>query len=109
MPILFVESQYPAHKQDEVVETWLGAIQKYPPSEELFTTLIDTAVKPKKGIGIRVTSAYLIEPGKYEEASAYFSKFMASFFPVEGYTYEFNRWATIEEAMGIVDTPMPER
>jgi len=109
MPILFVESQYPAHKQNEVLETWIEANQKYPKPEGLFTTLVDTAVKPEKGIGLKITSAYLIEPGKYEEAFAYFRKFMTSFFSIEGYTYEFNFWATIEEAMSAIDTPMPER
>lgn len=109
MPILVVESQYPPHKQNEVLETWLGAIEKYPQPEGLFTTMVDTAISTEKGKGYKVLSAYLIEPGKYEEASAYFRKFMTSFFPVEGYTYEFNMWATIQEAMEAIETPMPKR
>lgn len=109
MPILFIESQYPAHKNKEVLEVWLGAIEKYPRPEGLFKALVDTAISSEKGKGLKVCSAYLIEPGKYEEASAYFSKFMTSFFVVEGYTHEFNMWSTIEEAMESIDVPMPER
>ncbi|MBT3177641.1 MAG: hypothetical protein HOG03_02275 [Desulfobacula sp.] len=108
MPIIFVESHYPMHKQNEVLETWLGAIQKYPKPEELFTTLIDTAISSDKK-GLKVLSAYLINPGKYEEASAYFRKFMTAFFDIEGYVYEFNNWATIEEAMEAIEAPMPDR
>lgn len=33
MSILFVEGQYPAHKNKEVLEAWFGAIQKYPRPE----------------------------------------------------------------------------
>ena len=108
MPILCVESQYPPHKNKEVLEVWLGAIQKYPQPEGLFTTLIETAIGVDKK-GLKVLSAYLIKPGKYEETSTYFRKFMTSFFVVEGYTYEFKSWSTIEEAMESIDAPMPDR
>jgi len=72
--------------------------QKYPQPEGLFTTLVDTAVSNDKN-GLKVLSAHLINPGKYEEASAYFRKFMTEFFDIESYTYEFSTWSTIEEAM----------
>ena len=109
MSIIFIESQYPANKLNEVLETWMGALQKYPQPEGLFTTLVDHAVSIEKGVGIKGCAAYLIEPGKYEEASSYFTKFMTSFFPIEGYTFEFNTWLTLEAAMAAIDTPMPER
>lgn len=108
MPILFIESTYPLHKNKEVLSAWLGAIEKYPRPEGLFTSLVETAVRSDKK-GLKVLSAYLINPGKYEEASAYFVKFMASFFDIEGYCYEFNNWATTEEAMESIDEKMPER
>ena len=108
MSILCIESQYPPHKNKEVLATWLGAIQKYPRPEELFTTLIDTAISADKN-GLKILSAYLINPGKYEEASTYFRNFMTSFFEVEGFTYEFNNWSTIEEAMESIEAPMPDR
>jgi hypothetical protein len=108
MPILCIESQYPPHKNKEVLETWLGAIQKYPQPEGLFTTLIDTAVSVDKK-GLKVLSAYLINPGKYGEAATYFRNFMTSFFEVEGYTYEFSNWSTIEEAIESIEVPMSNR
>lgn len=108
MPILFIESHYPPHKNDEVLETWLGANQKYPQPEGLFTTLVDTAVGSDLN-GVKVLSAHLITPGKYEEASLFFRKFMTSFFKVKGFTYEFKNWSTIEEAMESIDAPMPDR
>ena len=40
--------------------------------------------------------AYQTNPGKYEEAAAYFSKFMTEFFDIEGYYYDFRTWMTIE-------------
>ena len=98
MPIIFIESQYPLHKNKEVLATWLKAIEKYPQPEGLFTTLVNTAINSDKK-GLRVLSAFLINPGKYEEAAAYFRKFMTSFFDIEGYSYEISNWATIEEAM----------
>ena len=75
MPIFCIESQYPTHKNKEVLEAWLGAVQKYPRPEGLFTALIDTAVSVDKN-GLKVLSAYSINPGKYEESSTYFNKFM---------------------------------
>ena len=108
MPILFVESQYPPHKNNEVLETWLKALEKHPQPEGLFTTLVDTAIGTDKN-GLKVFSAYLVNPGKYEETAAYFRKFMTSFFKIEGYTYAFNNWSTIEEAMEAIEAPMPEK
>ena len=88
MPIIFIENQYPLHKNKEVLAAWLGAIEKYPQPEGLFTTLVDTSVSSGKN-GLKVLSAHLINPGKYEEASAYFFKFMTEFFDIEEYAYEF--------------------
>lgn len=70
--------------------------------------MIDTAIGVDKK-GLKVRSAYLINPGKYEEAAAYFRKFMTPFFKVEGYTYEFSNWSTIEEAMESIEVPMPKK
>jgi hypothetical protein len=108
MPILFIKSQYPTHKNKEVLAAWLGAIEKYPQPEDLFTTLVDTAIRSDKK-GLNTLSAYLINPGKYEETAAYFTKFMTSFFDIEGHCYEFNNWSTIEEAMGAIEVQPPER
>ncbi|MCK5100934.1 MAG: hypothetical protein KAR45_22685 [Desulfobacteraceae bacterium] len=108
MPIVVLESQYPLNKNKEVLAAWLGAIEKYPRPEDIFTTLVDTAVSSDKN-GLKVLSAYLINPGKYEEASAYLRKFMTAFFGIEGYVYEFTNWSTIEEAMQSIDENMPER
>jgi len=108
MPIIFIESQYPVHKNKEVLAAWLRAIEKYPRPEGMFTTLVDTAVNSDKN-GLKVLSAHLINPGKYEEASAYFLKFMTEFFDIEGFSYEFDNWLTIEEAMESIEEKMPER
>ncbi len=108
MPIIFIENQYPVHKNKEVLAAWLKAIEKYPQPEGLFTTLVDTAVNSDKN-GLKVLSAYLINPGKYEEASTYFLKFMTEFFDIEGFSYEFSNWSTIEEAMESIEEKIPER
>ena len=72
MPIIVIDNQYPHHKNKEVVETWLKAIEKHPQPEGLFTPLVETMVKSRKS-GLNVFSAYQINPGKYEEARAYFA------------------------------------
>jgi hypothetical protein len=108
MPILFHEVQYPTSKNNEVLAVWLRAIEKFPRPEGLFTTLVDTAVSGGKN-GIKVLSAHLITPGKYDEASAYFIKFNSEFFNVEGFSYEFKTWSTIEEAMAAIGQQTPER
>lgn len=86
----------------------IRALEKYPQPKELFTTLINTAVRSDKN-GINVLSAYSINPGKYDEAVAHFIKFRTEFFDIEGYTYEFLNWATIEEAMASVGQKAPLR
>jgi hypothetical protein len=108
MPILMIENQYPASKNKEVLAAWLSALEKYQRPEGLFTPLIETAVSSNFN-GLRVLSAYLISPGKYEEASTYFRKFMTTFFDIEGYSYKFNTWSTIEEAMESIDEKVPEQ
>ena len=108
MSIMFIENQYPVHKNKEVLAAWFGAIEKYPQPEGLFTTLVDTAVSSDKN-GLKVLSAHLINPGKYEEASAYWRKFLTEFFDIEGYSYEFSNWSTIEEAMESIGQQAPER
>ena len=108
MPIIFVESHYPLNKNNEVLTAWLGANEKYPTPEDFLTTLIDTAVSSDKE-GLKVLSAHLTKPGKYEEASAYLRKFMTEFYDIEGFVYEFKNWSTIEEAMQTIGADMPER
>ena len=108
MPIIFIENQYPLHKNKEVLTAWLRALEKYPQPDGLFTTLVDTAVSSDKN-GLKVLSAHLINPGKYDEASAYLRKFMTEFFDIEGYSYEFSNWSTIEEAMESIGQQAPER
>jgi hypothetical protein len=108
MPIIVIDNQYPLHKNKEVVETWLKALEKHPRPEDLFTPLVETMVKSTKD-GLNVFSAYQTNPGKYEEARAYFGEFMAEFFEIEGYSYDFSTWMTIEEAMGSIGQKAPER
>ena len=108
MPIIFIENQYPLNKNKEVIETWFSALEKHPRPEGVFTPLVETAVSSDLN-GLRVRSAYLAAPGKYEEASAYFRTFLTEFFGIEGYTYEFTTWSTIEEAMESIGQTAPER
>jgi hypothetical protein len=59
--------------------------------------------------GLNVFSAYQTNPGKYEEARAYFAEIMTEFFEIEGYSYDFSTWMTIDEAMGSIGQKAPER
>ena len=106
MPIIVIDNQYPHHKYKEVVETWLKALEKHPQPEGLFTPLVQTMVKSTKK-GLNVFSAYQTNPGKYEEARAYFAEFMTEFFDIEGYSYDFSTWMTIEEVMGSIGQRPP--
>ena len=108
MPILIIESYYPAYKNKEVVTTWFKAIEKHPRPDGLFTTLVDTAISSDKK-GIKVLSAHQTAPGKYEEAFAYFHKFTHEFMEIEGYGYEYSTWSTIQEAMESIGQQMPNR
>jgi hypothetical protein len=106
MPILFHERRYPLHKNKEVIAAWMKAIEKYPQPEGLFTTLVDNAVNSDMG-GIKVFSAYLVSRGKYEAALDYWVRFMAEYFDIEGFAYEFSTWSTIEEAMQVIGQASP--
>lgn len=108
MPIIMIENQYPVNKNKEVIAAWFSALEKYPRPDGLVTPLIETAVSSDLN-GLIVLSAYLVNTGKYEEASTYFRKFMTAFFDIEGYTYQFSTWATIEEAMESIGETPPER
>ena len=108
MPIIMIENRYPVNKNNEVVTTWLSALEKHPRPEGLFTPLVESAVSSDLN-GLKVLSAYQPAPGKYEETSAYLRKFIAEFYDIEGYSYEFSTWATIEEAMESIGQTAPER
>jgi len=108
MPILMVENQYPVSKNKEVLAAWLSGLEKYPRPENLVTPLIENAVSSDFN-GLKVMSAYLFDPVKYKEVSAYFREFMTSFFDIEGYAYKFSTWSTIEEAMESIGEKAPER
>lgn len=108
MPILMIENQYPVCKNNEVITAWFAALEKHPRPEGLVTPLIETAVSSDLD-GLKVMSAYSFDPAKYAEVSAYFRKFMTSFFDIEGYAYKFSTWSTIEEAMASIDQEPPER
>jgi hypothetical protein len=51
---------------------------------------------------LKIFSAFLVKPGKYESALAYQVKLMTEFFDVEGFTYEFSTWSTIEESLAYI-------
>jgi len=106
MPILFHERRYPLHKNKEVMAAWLRAMEKYPPPEGAFTTLVDNAVNSDKH-GIKVFSAYLFTPDKHGITFDYWVRFMTEYFDIEGFSYEFSTWTTIEEAMNIIGHDMP--
>jgi hypothetical protein len=108
MPIIFVESQYPASKNKEVLAAWMKALEKYPRDEGLTTPLVESAVTSDK-CGLRVLSADQTKPGKYEEAIAYTGKFMSEFFDIEGFYYEIRTWMTIDEAMESIGEKAPDR
>jgi hypothetical protein len=103
-----IENQYPVNKNKEVVAAWLTGLEKYPRPKGLFKPLVETAVSSNLN-GLRVLSAYLINPGKYEEAAVYFRKFMTSFFDIGGYSYEFSTWSAIEEAMESIGEKVPDQ
>jgi hypothetical protein len=108
MPIIVIDNLYPINKNGQVVKTFLKAIEKHPRPEGLFKPLIETAVRSGKD-GLHVFSAYQTNAGKYDEAAAYFAKFMTEFFEIEGYSYDFSTWMTIEEAMESIGQKAPER
>lgn len=108
MPIIVIDAQYPVSKYQEVLTAWLGALEKYSRPKEIFTPLVENAVSSNHD-GLRVFSAFQTKPGKYEEARAFFGKFMTSFFHIENYSYEMMTWETIEEAMESIGATMPER
>jgi len=108
MPILMIENQYPVCKNKEVLAAWLSGLEKYPRPKNLVTSLIENAVSSDFN-GLKVMSAYLFDPAKYKEVSAYFRNFMTSFFDIEGYAYKFSTWSTIEEAMESIGEKVPER
>jgi hypothetical protein len=108
MGILFHERQYPAHKNKEVVAAWFRALEKYPRPEGFFNTLIDNAAIPTKQ-GIKIFSAHLILPGKYEETVDYWGRFMTEFYDIEGFVFEFRVWSTIEEALSVIGQEGPAK
>ena len=82
MPIIVIDTHYPASRNQEVLEAWLGALGKYPRPKDIVKPLMENAVSSEYD-GIRVFSALQTNPGKYEEAYAYIAKFMTSFFNIE--------------------------
>ncbi len=107
MPYIVTTSIYPADKANEVAEIYLEAIKKYPPDENLGTTIIPAAVKSTEK-GIRVMGVVEVKEGKLEEALSRSSKLMQPFLSIVGYSYTTDINLTIIEGLELLGISPPE-
>jgi hypothetical protein len=106
MPYIIVTTQYPSHKAQEVAETYLEALKKYPPDESLGTPVVPAAVKTTLE-GIKVMGIIEAKAGKFEEAVDRTIKEMAMYLPIKGLEYSIDTWASVSEAMSSIGMSMP--
>ncbi|NVM54160.1 MAG: hypothetical protein HWN66_10710 [Candidatus Helarchaeota archaeon] len=102
MAYIVINAWYPSHKADEVGKRYEEVMKNYPPDNTLGTTVIPGAVRATKD-GIETMVIVEVKPGKFDEASIYISKAMASYADIEGYEYSIVVWATLPEVMQIAE------
>jgi hypothetical protein len=107
MPYIFVTTQYPSHKAQEVGEAYLEGLKKYPPDRSLSNEVVPAAVKTTLQ-GIKVMA--IIEPkaGKFEETLARVNMLMAMYMPIEGLECAIETYGTVSEAMTSIGMSLPE-
>jgi hypothetical protein len=106
MPYIIVTSQYPSHKAQQVGETYLEALKKYPPDESLATQVVPAAAKTTLE-GIEVISISEPKEGKVEEALTRARDEMTMFLPIEGFEYSIDTYGTVTEAMSSIGMSVP--
>jgi hypothetical protein len=106
MPYIIVTSLYPSHKAQEVGETYIEALKKYPPDESQAAQVVPAAAKTTLQ-GVEVISIVEPKAGKVEEALNRARDEMAMFLPIEGFEYSIDTYGTVSEAMSSIGMNMP--
>jgi hypothetical protein len=106
MPYIIVTSLYPSHKAQEVGETYLESLKKYPPDEALATQVVPAAAKTTLQ-GVEVLSVIEPKEGKVEEALRRVRDEMVMFLPIEGFEYSIDNYGTVSEAMATIGMSLP--
>ena len=106
MPYIIVTSIYPSHKAQQVGETYLEALKKYPPDESLGAQVVPAAAKTTHQ-GVEVMSISEPKAGNVEEALTRARDQMAMFLPIEGFEYSIDTYGTVSEAMSSIGMSVP--
>jgi len=106
MPYIIVTSIYPSHKAQQVGETYLETLKKYPPDESLTTEVVPVAAKITLQ-GIKAISIVEPKAGKLEEALERVGNEMTMFMPIEGFEYSVETYGTASEAMSSIGMSVP--
>ncbi|NHJ22882.1 MAG: hypothetical protein EAX91_18210 [Candidatus Lokiarchaeota archaeon] len=109
MPYLITFAKWPSDKTPEVVKKAIEAIKKFPSDESLGEDLVSgNAIKATEE-GVRSISVKNVSKGKLEEAYTR-GVAMGNLYSlaIEGFEYNIETWATVEEAYSSIGQKPPE-
>jgi hypothetical protein len=96
IPYLIVQSCYPNDKATEVGNTYLEALKKFPPNENLGTLLVPAAVKGTYD-GIQNIGVSEVNKGKLDESYTYLVNMMAMFHKIQGFRYKIDVYLRLKK------------
>ena len=103
--LIMVTSWFPPTKITEAAEKYVEVVQKIP-LESFEKPLVTAASKPDKD-GIVIIDIVEVTRGKYEEALILIARRMVMFYGIEGFRYQLETLATMEEAMPLIGLAPP--
>ncbi|MHA2289942.1 MAG: hypothetical protein ACXABG_14250 [Promethearchaeota archaeon] len=109
MPYLISFAKWPSDKTAEVMKKAIEAIKKFPEDESLGEGLVSgNAIKASED-GVKSISVLSVSKGKLEEAYSR-GQAVGNFYAlsIEGFEYDMEVWANIEEAYGSIGQKPPE-
>ena len=104
--MLMTTSIYPPSMAQQVGETYINIMDKYPDDPSLGEPLVPAAVSSTLE-GIRVVTLYIINKGKTQEVMDLASSRMLEFGKIEGFRYSIETVYDASEAMSLLGLDAP--
>jgi hypothetical protein len=106
MPYLVNQMTFPTHKTDEVTNTTMEMMKKYPLDENLMEILAMCETRTENGI--KFIGIGNPKEGKLAKAIELTNKQMAMYYDIEGVETKTEIWSTIDESFAIIGEKKPD-
>jgi hypothetical protein len=105
MPTIVATAIYPSHKQNEFIKIFIKNQGKFNVDD-----LVENNMSFINGTekGFKIVNAYEVKPGKFDEVFMIIGQLHYQFSSIEGFEYNFEVFATGDEAVKMANIKLPE-